>query len=238
MERGNEARAVFLWLFCILGLRGGGRCARLSLAMEPESPHLRGCLVVFEGIDGTGKTTQIALLAKYLRSCGLDVIKDCEPTHGPWGSRVRNAALAGERLSLEEEIECLLMDRREHVRNVIEPALAAGKWVLLDRYYMSMMAYQGACGADVESLRDMNEEFATEPNLILWLDLPPEMALRRVAGRAPGQEDAFENEAFLTACTEIYSRLEMPHWHRVDANGSVQEVHARIRRIVRDELRI
>ena len=237
MERGNEDRAVFLCLFCILGLRGGGRCARLSLAMEPESPHLRGRLVVFEGIDGTGKSTQIALLAKHLRACGVDVITDCEPTHGPWGMRVRRAARAGERLGIDEEIECLLMDRREHVRNVIEPALAAGKWVLLDRYYMSMMAYQGAGGANVEEIREMNEEFATVPDLALWLDLPPEVALHRVADRGLGR-DAFENEAFLAACADIYGSLEMPWWHRVDADDSVQEVQARIRRIVREELQI
>ena len=108
--------------------------------MESDSPHLRGRLVVFEGIDGTGKSTQIKLLAQYLQERGIEVVTDYEPTRGEWGMKVRNAALSGERLSLEEEINCLLQDRREHVREFIEPALNRGAWVLLDRYYLAMMA--------------------------------------------------------------------------------------------------
>ena len=84
-------------------------CATLMPAMEPDSPHLRGCLVVFEGIDGTGKSTQIKLLADYLRKQGKEVITDYEPTRGEWGMKVRNAALSGERLGLDEEINCLLL---------------------------------------------------------------------------------------------------------------------------------
>ncbi|MBR5875234.1 MAG: dTMP kinase, partial [Akkermansia sp.] len=147
--------------------------------MEPESPHLRGSLVVFEGIDGTGKSTQIQLLAQYLRARGLEVVTDFEPTRGEWGMKVRNAALSGERLSIDEEIYCLLQDRREHVRELIEPALERGAWVLLDRYYLSMMAYQGATGANVEDIRLMNEEFATIPDVAFWLDIPIEMAMER-----------------------------------------------------------
>ena len=114
--------------------------------MTTDSPHLRGRLIVFEGIDGSGKSTRIRALAPYLRACGIEVVTDCEPTHGPWGMKVREAALAGRRLSLDEEVACLLEDRREHVRDLIEPSLERGAWVLLDRYYLSMMAYQGASG--------------------------------------------------------------------------------------------
>ena len=88
--------------------------------MTTDSPHLRGRLIVFEGIDGSGKSTQIRALAPYLRACGIEVVTDCEPTHGPWGMKVREAALAGHRLSLDEEVACLLEDRREHVRDLIE----------------------------------------------------------------------------------------------------------------------
>ena len=203
--------------------------------MESETPHLRGSLIVFEGIDGTGKSTQIDLLARYLRARGLEVETDFEPTRGPWGMKVREAALSGERLSVEDEIECLLQDRREHVRGFIEPALAAGKWVLLDRYYLSMMAYQGASGANVEQLREMNEEFATIPDVAFWLDIPVEQALQRMSARGNGH-DAFEREDFLSAVAGVYSEMEMPWLHRIEADGTVTEVQQRIREVILQEL--
>ena len=203
--------------------------------MESETPHLRGSLIVFEGIDGTGKSTQIDLLARYLRARGLEVETDFEPTRGPWGMKVREAALSGERLSVEDEIECLLQDRREHVRGFIEPALAAGKWVLLDRYYLSMMAYQGASGANVEQLREMNEEFATIPDVAFWLDIPVEQALQRMNARGNGH-DAFEREDFLSAVAAVYSGMEMPWLHRIEADGTVTDVQQRIREVILQEL--
>ena len=204
-------------------------------AMEPESPHLRGNLVVFEGIDGTGKSTQIQLLAQYLHARGIEVVTDFEPTRGKWGMKVRNAALSGERLSIEDEIDCLLQDRREHVRELIEPALERGAWVLLDRYYLSMMAYQGASGVNVEEIRLMNEEFAIIPDVAFWLDIPVEMSIDRMNAWGNGH-DAFENEPFLQACKDIYSAMEMPWLHRIEADGSVAEVQARIRDVIREEL--
>lgn len=190
---------------------------------------------MFEGIDGTGKSTQIDLLARYLRARGLEVETDFEPTRGPWGMKVREAALSGERLSVEDEIECLLQDRREHVRGFIEPALAAGKWVLLDRYYLSMMAYQGASGANVEQLREMNEEFATIPDVAFWLDIPVEQALQRMNARGNGH-DAFEREDFLSAVAGVYSGMEMPWLHRIEADGTVTDVQQRIREVILQEL--
>ena len=190
---------------------------------------------MFEGIDGTGKSTQIDLLARYLRARGLEVETDFEPTRGPWGMKVREAALSGERLSVEDEIECLLQDRREHVRGFIEPALAAGKWVLLDRYYLSMMAYQGASGANVEQLREMNEEFATIPDVAFWLDIPVEQALQRMNARGNGH-DAFEREDFLSAVAAVYSGMEMPWLHRIEADGTVTDVQQRIREVILQEL--
>ncbi len=203
--------------------------------MEADSPHLRGCLVVFEGIDGTGKSTQIQLLAAYLRGLGYDVITDYEPTRGKWGMKVREAALAGDRLGIEEEINCLLQDRREHVRDLIEPALARGTWVLLDRYYLSMMAYQGASGVRVEDIREWNEAFATVPDIAFWLDIPIETAVERMRARG-NVADAFEQEPFLQACKDIYSAMEMPWLHRVEADESIDDVQARVRALLKEEL--
>ncbi len=210
----------------------------MRASMESDSPHLsrqRGCLVVFEGIDGTGKSTHVQLLAQYLRGLGYEVVTDFEPTRGPWGMKVREAAMAGARLDIEEEIDCLLQDRREHVRDVIEPALERGAWVLLDRYYLSMMAYQGASGVNVEDIREWNEDFATVPDIAFWMDIPLEVAVERMRQRG-NAADAFEHEPFLQACKNIYSAMEMPWLHRVEVEGSIEEVHARVRELLLAEL--
>ncbi len=191
----------------------------------------RGKLLVFEGIDGSGKSTQISLLADYLNEHGIRTIRSFEPTRGQWGMKVRQAAAGNERLNIEEEISCLLQDRREHVHNVIEPALAEGAWVLLDRYYLSMMAYQGASGCNVEEIREMNEEFAPVPDLAFWLDIPVETALLRMAERGLAR-DAFEEASFLERCYSIYASMDMPWLVRIPALGDVWQTQQEIRRAV------
>lgn len=197
--------------------------------MTTSTLPTRGKLIVFEGIDGSGKSTQIQLLAENLKKRGIDVVTSFEPTRGPWGMRVRNAA-QGERLELEDEINCLLEDRREHVHQLIEPSLTAGKWVLLDRYYPSMMAYQGASGANVENIRLLNEEFATIPDLALWLDIPLEQSIRRIGERGP--TDAFENIDLLRACREVYASMDIPWFQRVDGSKTAPEIALQILSLV------
>ena len=169
----------------------------------------KGRLIVFEGIDGTGKSTHIGHLRKYLEEKGLEVVQSFEPTRGRWGRMLRDSAVTG-RLSVEEEVALFLKDRREHVKMLIAPALARGAWVLLDRYYLSMMAYQGARGIDPEVIRAANEEFAPVPDAVVWLDIPVSVALERIGNR--GERDAFETEAGLPqrVCIRPCS-LDAPH---------------------------
>ena len=122
----------------------------------------QGLFIVIEGIDGTGKSTQSKRLAEWFRSRGREVVLSREPTDGPWGKKLRESATTG-RLSAEEELECFLNDRREHVEMSIKPALAEGKVVILDRYYFSTMAYQGARGFDPVEIRRRNEAFGRSP---------------------------------------------------------------------------
>ncbi len=187
-----------------------------------------GKLIVFEGIDGTGKSTQIQLLASYLREKhALEVITSFEPTRGPWGMRVRHAVQTYQRLSLEEEIDCLLRDRREHVETLIRPSLARGAWVLLDRYYPSMMAYQGASGHDVTQIQQMNEEFAPRPDLACYLRISLEESQRRIASRGLAK-DAFELDSFQARVAHVFDSMEMSWWKSLDAEGPIDDVHARI----------
>ena len=200
----------------------------------PDAPR-RGRLLVFEGIDGTGKSTHIRLLKEYLEERGLTVRTSFEPTRGEWGMRVRQAALSGTRLSVQEEIDCLLRDRREHVETLILPAMERGEWVLLDRYYLSMMAYQGATGADVQRIREQNEAFAPVPDLAFWLDIPVELSMQRIAERGQGT-DAFEKRSFQEAVARIYAAMELPFLHRIDATGAAEQTQAAIRATVQESL--
>ena len=190
---------------------------------------------MFEGIDGTGKSTHIRLLKEFLEARAVSVHTGFEPTRGEWGMRVRNAALSGVRLSVEEEIDCLLRDRREHVERAIRPALERGEWVLLDRYYLSMMAYQGATGADVARIRELNEAFAPVPDMAFWLDIPVELSMRRIAERGQGA-DAFEKRSFQEAVARIYAEMRLPFLRRIDATGTPEQTQAAIRAIVQRDL--
>lgn len=195
--------------------------------MDRKSKKDRGRLIVFEGIDGTGKSTQIKLLSEYLEKNGIGVVTSFEPTRGKWGMRVREAALSGKRLPLKEEINCLLKDREEHVNCFINPALNEGKWVLLDRYYLSMMAYQGASGGCSDEIKKQNEAFAPIPDVAFLLDLPVETSLFRMKKRG-NEADAFENEEFLRRCAAEYAKMSQPWIRHVDAEESVENVQQQI----------
>ena len=126
----------------------------------------RGVLIVFEGIDGTGKSTQLALLSSSLKKDGYDVITTREPTDGRYGRQIR--ALYSNRVSVsrEQELDLFLSDREEHVNEVIGPSLALKRIVLCDRYFLSTAAYQGAAGFDPLAIIERNN-FAPMPDLAL-----------------------------------------------------------------------
>jgi dTMP kinase len=192
-----------------------------------------GLFIVLEGIDGTGKSTQTRLLADWFREQGREVVASREPTDGPWGSKLRATAATG-RLTAEEELDLLLRDRREHVAQVIAPALAAGKVVILDRYYFSTMAYQGSRGMDPVEIRRQNEAFAPVPDLLFVLDLDVDTALSRIGGRGDTANE-FEKHESLAKCREIFLTLVgEPFAHLVATDPGPAAVQARLREIVAD----
>lgn len=188
--------------------------------------------IVFEGIDGTGKSTQVKMLAQSLRDRGNSVQTSFEPTNGMYGTLVRNSATRPEgRYSLEEEFQLFLKDRREHVETLINPSLEKGEIVILDRYYFSTMAYQGARGLDVQMIREKNEEFATIPDLVLVLTVPIEVSLKRIGVR-DGEGNAFEQRENLEKCAEVFNVLDDPYVHFIDATRTPEEIHEEVRRLV------
>jgi dTMP kinase len=195
-----------------------------------------GLFIVLEGIDGTGKSTQARRLGEWFVSRSREVVFSREPTDGPWGKKLRESAATG-RLSPQDELQYFLNDRRQHVEEKISPALAAGKVVILDRYYFSTMAYQGARGFDPAEIRRMNEEFAPLPDLLLILDLDVDTAHQRIGHRGDSANE-FEKHESLTRCREIFLSLKAEPFARViDSNAPLDEVSDRIRREVEDFLK-
>lgn len=190
-----------------------------------------GIFIVLEGIDGTGKSTQARRLGEWFEKQGREVVLSREPTDGPWGKKLRESAATG-RLSPEDELQYFLNDRRQHVEETIAPALAAGKVVILDRYYFSTMAYQGARGFDPAEIRRLNEEFAPVPDLLLILDLDVDTAHARIGHRGDATNE-FEQHESLVRCREIFLSLKDEPFVRVlDSSGTLDEVSAGILAIV------
>jgi dTMP kinase len=187
-----------------------------------------GLLIVIEGIDGTGKSTQAKRLGEWFSAQGREVILSREPTAGPWGMKLRESAATG-RLSAEDELAYFLNDRRQHVEELIAPALAAGKVVILDRYYFSTMAYQGSRGFDPAEIRRKNEVFAPVPDLLLIMDLDVDSSLERIGARGDVANE-FEKRENLERCREIFLSLKDESFARViDSSGTLDEVAERVR---------
>lgn len=189
-------------------------------------PLSRGFFVAFEGIDGSGKTTQARRLVERLREAGCKVIASKEPTNGQWGQKIRASKTNG-RMEPAFEVQAFLNDRKEHVAELLDPALASGSFVVVDRYYYSTLAYQGARGLDVQELRERNEAFAPKPDLVVLLDIDPAEGRRRINGRGD-EADLFEGLEDLTKARAIFNDMDDPHILRIDATLLEDEIHERV----------
>ncbi len=188
----------------------------------------RGLLLAFEGIDGTGKSSQIKLLAAALTELGCQVVVTREPTDGAHGRKIRALFTSRESLAPADELALFMADRREHVRAVIMPALLSGRIVLTDRYYLSTAAYQGANGQDPEAIMAANEAFAPVPDLVLLLTMTPAQGIHRIRTLRGERLNDFEQEETLTRVAAIFAGLDRPYITRIDAAGPLAEVQAAI----------
>ncbi len=199
--------------------------------------HLKtGCLIVFEGIDGAGKTTQIELLYNRLRQDGYQVMTLKEPTDGVWGQKIRGLLAQGrEGISRETEQEWFLNDRRDNVDHNVTPALERCQIILMDRYYFSTIAYQGALGLDTQAIQEQNEAFAPRPDLMFLLQMTPESSLERVQSRST--PDQFEKLSYLRQVAAIFDNMQFPYMHRIDATQAPAVMHQYIWEAVEPLLR-
>ena len=197
---------------------------------------MNGRLVAFEGLDGCGKSTQLARLAAALRAAGHDPLVTREPTDGPWGRRIREMAKSGRAVAAEEELRWFVEDRREHAERELRPALAAGRLVLTDRYFLSSVAYQGARGLDWQRILEDSEAEFPVPDLVLIFDIPPEQGLERVRARGAAVETVFEQAELQARVAEVFAAVDRPYVVRIDGRGSPEAVDAATRAVVSQRL--
>lgn len=188
----------------------------------------RGLLIVFEGIDGTGKSTQCGLLAKSLKERHVPHIALAEPTRGTWGMKIRKLLSEGRQgISPQDELSWFINDRKEDIEMNIMPALQDNKVVLMDRYYFSTAAYQGALGLDPEQIRLDNESFAPIPDRVLIFLTSPETCLERIE-TSRDQKSAFEKLEYLQNVQKIFKGFEGPNIRFINTVASVSEVHEKV----------
>ena len=205
---------------------------------------MTGAFITFEGIDGSGKSTQVRMLASVLRLRGMDVLQTREPGGTPLGARLREALLdAQEQVDPLAELLLYAADRAQHVRLLLRPALAAGRVVLSDRYADATVAYQGAGRGFEPSLVAEVVALATgglKPDLTLLFDLPVAQSGARSRRRtadtnAGGDRLELEAEHFHARVRDAYLRIADADPERVriiDASLSVEEIHAHVLEIV------
>ncbi|MCL1980678.1 MAG: dTMP kinase [Proteobacteria bacterium] len=190
-----------------------------------------GLLIAFEGIDGTGKSTHLSLLAAFLRGQGRKVVETREPTDGPHGQRIRALFRNRKQVSPEQELELFLLDRRQHVAECIHPALAQGAIVLTDRYYFSTAAYQGAAGCDPAQVF-ARHDFAPEPDLVLLLTLPVAEGVLRIRTQRGETPNDFEQQEQLEKVAALFASFPHSCIVRISAARSLAEVQSSIRAAV------
>lgn len=194
-----------------------------------------GLFIVFEGIDGTGKSTQLHLLAEKLRGMGYAVVATREPTDGPYGQKIRELFVDRGAVSREEELELFIADREQHVKEVITPALADGCVVICDRYYLSTVAYQGANGMDPEQILKKNENFPV-PDLAIILEIEPAQGIHRIQKQRNEHPNTFEGEANLQNVAKIFGTMQQDYIVRINGSGSIENVHLQVFEAVAKEL--
>ena len=201
----------------------------------------KGRFITMEGVDGSGKTTQLQLTARYLLDCGYDVVTTREPGGTKLAERSRDVVLdADAAVNPRTEVLLYLAARAEHVEKVIRPALEAGKVVLCDRFADSTMVYQGFVrGIEIDKVKALCE-FATDeiqPELTILLDAAPEALLQRRADR--GVKDRFEQEGLdfqkkVRAGFLLLANADPVRVKKVNALQNTEAVQADIRKIFRE----
>jgi dTMP kinase len=199
-----------------------------------EHDATQGRFITFEGIDGAGKSTHIGYVTALLKAAGKTVVSTREPGGTPLGEKLRDLVLH-EKMHLETEALLMFASRREHVAQVIEPALARGEWVLSDRFTDASFAYQGGGRGLDRAKLDQLEQWVhphVQPDLTLLFDVPPDVARARLD--ATRTLDRFEAEQadFFARVRDEYLRRAATSGGRIvviDSTLAIDDVRAALR---------
>lgn len=203
---------------------------------------MRGKFITFEGCEGSGKSTQLRFLSEYLKETGVDFIMTREPGGSVIAEDIRRIILNGDYTEMCDECEALLYAaaRMQHLKEVVEPALAAGKLVVCDRYYHSSLAYQGyARGLGQEFIKNINSYAIKNhtPDLTVFLDISPAEAFARKHGA--DQSDRMEKLGleFHQKVYEGYKKLEgeCPEFTAVYCGGTKYETAENIKSLLKSK---
>ena len=194
--------------------------------------------IVFEGIDGAGKTTQIRLLSEALASRGIDCITTAEPTDMPSGKKIREALSGRVKVTCAQMADMFATDRVIHnkdTENGIDIMLERGKTVISDRYYYSSLAYQGAeLGFEAVAKLNLENPDIRMPDICIFLDLSPEKSLERIGKRADTPTEIYENYDYLEKTRkmffDVFDRIEKrgERIEIIDASGTAEEIAQKI----------
>ena len=187
---------------------------------------MKGKLIVIEGIDGSGKSTCAKNLTEKINSINIKTIYTFEPTHSHYGAKLREGMLS-EDLDAEAELLLFVKDRKEHIEYMIKPALEEGYFIILDRYFYSSIAYQGAKGIDINRIINMHKGFIIKPDIVFIFHLPIDIALNRIISKR-GIADRFENETYLKKVDKIFHSFNEPFIYHIDTDKDIK--------IINDEL--
>jgi dTMP kinase len=197
---------------------------------------MSGRFITFEGIDGAGKSTQIAVVAESLRAHGHTLVLTREPGGTPLGENVRSLLLDSAHVDSRAELLLVFAARAQHIAEIIRPALDAGHWVISDRFTDASYAYQGGGRGIETSVIGFLEHWVQQelqPDLTLLLDSPLDVGMARARGR--GNVDRFESEqeAFFERVRQVYldrAAAQPQRIKRVDASGSLEDVQVELAR--------
>lgn len=193
----------------------------------------RGVLIAIEGIDGAGKTTMVTRLKDYFSRKQFQVSNFKEPTDGQYGQEIKRLAREGrENITPEEEMKLFLEDRKENREKNIEPALERKEIVIMDRYYFSSVAYQGARGLDKNYIYKENEKVARRPDIVIILDCAVTIGLKRIEFQRGDKPNHFEKEELLEKARRIFKAMEKPYIQEIDSSRPEDEVFENIKNIV------
>jgi dTMP kinase len=196
---------------------------------------LKGLFIVIEGIDGAGKTLQSKLLQKQLIKKGFKAVYTAEPSKGFIGKILRKTSFKGVKLNPEVEALLFAADRFQHINFEVSPSLEKGEIVVCDRYLYASLAYQGAQGVDLNWIKTINK-FAIKPDLALYLDVPIEVGLSRIAER---KKTVFEKIEIEKKVREIYLKLvEEGELILINANKPIKEVNREITDLIFKKLNL